>query len=318
MKKKLKNKRPILVTGGSGLIGSYFLKSCTDKLNDIVIISPAHQQMDITDKDSIKRYFELYEPLAVIHLAAFRDATNAEKQRGNKEGSVWKVNVEGSKNISLICKYYESYLVHISTDYVFSGHRKNPGPYSEKDEPKDHEGLLSWYGITKREGEKRVLESSSKVSVVRIGNITRSGNDPELDYIGKILWLYDQKKIYPMFDDQRLTLTYVPGLVDIIVKLLKVRLPGIFHVSTNNLVTPHELANYLIERVYGNKNAIKGVSIDSYLKLNPRRYPKYGGLKSNSTQKKLNINALSWQEVVDIYAAQMRRKKFSKLLVDSK
>lgn len=292
--------RTILVTGGSGLIGSFFLKKFSGKAG-LEIIVPSHQEMDIANLNSVKRYFEKYSPESVINFAAFRNATEAEKQRGDKNGSAWKVNVQGSKNIAKISAEFNSYLIHISTDYVFSGSKKNPGPYLEKDEPNDNEKLLSWYGLTKREAERAVRNNISDLAIIRICNITREQNDPKLDYVGKILWLYDQKNIYPMFNDQYLTLTYIPALVDLITKLLSAKFSGIYHASTTNFVTPYELANYLIEQAYGLKNEIKGVSINSYLKLNPRRYPQFGGLKASFTQRKLGLKFMSWQEVVKRY-----------------
>lgn len=306
-------KRTILLTGGSGLIGSYFIKSYSAGFKHHKIISPSHSEMDITNLNLVKKYFDLYKPEAIVNFAAFRNATEAEKQRGEKNDSAWKINVEGSRNIAEVCKINKTYLVHISTDYVFSGHKKNPGPYLEKDEPYDSERLLSWYGITKREAERSIRENLSKVSIIRIGNITRPNNSPLLDYVGKILWLYDQKKIYPMFADQYLTLTYIPTLADLIIKLLTNKVSGIYHVSTPDLMTPFHLANYLIERVYGLKNQIKATSIDSFLKKNPRRYPKFGGLQVDHTQKKLNLKFKNWQAVVDLYASavkeNLRKKK---------
>lgn len=300
--------RSILFTGGSGLIGSYFLNTYS-KIKNHKIVSPSHQQMDVTNIDSIKSYFDKYNPAVVVHFAAFRNATEAEKQRGDKSGGVWKVNVEGGNNIAKVCQQNNCHLIHISTDYVFAGHKKNPGPYSEKDEPKDHERLLSWYGITKREAERRILEKLDNVSIVRICNITRPGNILELDYVGKILWLYNKGKIYSMFDDQYLTLTYIPNLAEVIVKFAISKLRGIYHVSTLNLTTPYNVANYLIEKMYGRKNAIKPASIDSYLKKYPRRYPKWGGLRAVLTQQKMGLKFMNWEKAVDSFVEFFKKNE---------
>ncbi len=292
--------KKILVTGGSGLIGSYFLE-IAKKNKDFKIIAPSHRVMDITKLDSVNKFFREYRPDAVVHFAAFRNASIAETQRGDKTDLVWKVNVKGSSNIAKVSQILNSYLIYISTDYVFSGHTHNKGPYHEKSTHTDSNRLLSWYGVTKREGEKAVMAYSLHSSIIRICNISRPGNSPALDYVGKILWLYNQKKIYPMFNDQMLSLTYIPDLVDSIFKVIDKELSGIFHVSTKDLVTPHELANYLIEKVTGKKNQIPGISIDKYLKDNPKRYPKYGGLNMSLSEKHLGINAISWKQVVDKY-----------------
>lgn len=301
--------KKILLTGGSGLIGSYFKESYSSIFKDHKVLSPTHKEMDVTNLNSVKKYFEKNQPQIVIHFAAFRDATLAEKQRGDKAGSVWKVNVEGSRNIVKVCKELKIYLIHISTDYVFSGHHKKPGPYFEKDETNHNSTLLSWYGVTKREAEIAVRDKLRDFAIIRICNITRPLNNPKLDYIGKILWLYDQNKIYPMFNDQLLTLTYIPSLVESIIKLIRLKLSGVFHVSTNDLVIPVDLAQYLIKKAGNKKINIQGISIDNYLRLNPRRYPKNGGLSVGLTQKKLGLDFGSWKDAVDSYVKDINKRK---------
>lgn len=309
MSSKTTARKKILITGGSGLIGSYFLKCYSERFKDNDIIYPCRNEMDVIRIDTIKRCFEKYRPEIVVHLAAFRDASLAEKERGDKNGNVWKVNVEGTKYMARVCNQYKSFLIHISTDYIFSGHRKNPGPYEENAKFKDSDRLLSWYGLTKREAERVVLDNIKQTSIIRICNITWPGNEPKMDYIGKILQLYLDKKIYPLFDDQYLTLSYIPTLVKIIIKLLIIKLPGIYHVSTTDICTPHKIAEHLIERFSGVHHVIPSTSIKSYLNKYPRRYPQFGGLRTDITQKRLGIPFTTWQEVVNSYESNIKIKK---------
>ncbi|MEK7450371.1 MAG: sugar nucleotide-binding protein, partial [Patescibacteria group bacterium] len=236
-----------LFMGGNGLIGSYIVAHYLRLVDSRRILSPSHKKFDITDSSAVSHYFKLHKPSIVINLAAHRNASTAELQRGDKEGSVWKANVIGAKNIAKACKTYGSYLIHISTDYVFSGHKDNPGPYSEKDTPEKNDNLLSWYGITKREGESAILNTLSNAAIIRINNVTRPNNrDLKLDYIGKFLWLYEQEKLYPIFGDQYVTLTYIPSITQIITKLIKTKKTGIYHAASIDVCTPFELAYYAI------------------------------------------------------------------------
>lgn len=71
-----------------------------------------------------------------------------------------------------------------------------------------------------------------------------------------------------MFNDQYLTLTYINEVTETLKALLAKRPIGIFHTSSVNVFTPYKLANYLIEKARGIKNAVKSISIESFLKDN--------------------------------------------------
>jgi dTDP-4-dehydrorhamnose reductase len=290
----------ILVTGGSGLIGQYVCAAPEIK-KQAKLFAPTHQQLNTADTSAVKGLFTDFKPNIVIHLAAHRNATTAEEQRGDKKGSVWLSNVIGTKNIALAAQKHQAYLIHISTDYVFSGHESRPGPYQEDDVPEENDELLSWYGISKREAERVIQATLSEAAIIRINNVTQPKYIHHLDYIGKILWLFNQKKLYPLFNDQSITLTYIPLITKMMARLMKTRQTGVFHAASIDRCTPHQLANYLIQKYHSLDQAVVATSIDQYLHQSPRRYPKHGGLRTELTQEKLKLRFMSWQEIVDAF-----------------
>lgn len=291
-------KQTILITGASGLVGSSFIEGVAgNKIGTLVC--PSHDQMDISKESSVRKLIEEHKPDTIINFAAHRNANTAEDQSGIKTASAWMTNVNGAKNLAELSGNYGIYLIHISTDMVFSGYETDKGPYSENDTPENNLEKLSWYGWTKRLAEKEILSKKINASIVRIGNVTKPIYDPNLDYVGKILWLYDKDKLYPLFDDQHITLTHIPDLTQLIVKLVENKLSGIFHVASSDLVTPFQLAEYLLLKARSKESIVKRTSIDEFLKKMPNRYPKFGGLKSQFTQEKLGIKFRSWQEIVD-------------------
>lgn len=303
-------RQTILITGASGLIGSGFIndlaknkfaKPMKQVLSSRIggLIIPSHEQMDITNYLSIKKFVDKYKPDVIVNFAAHRDANTAEEQRGDKKGSAWMTNVIGVENVVKICKLYKIRLIHISTDYVFGGYEDKKGPYSEKDLPESDKKRLSWYGWTKNLAEKIVLAGCQDSCVVRIGNVVRPVYDPKLDYVGKVLWLYDQNKLYPIFNDQFITLSYIPEIALVIEKLLEKKISGIFHAASQDLATPFDIAEYLLLKSRSKKDVVKKSSIDQFFKKNLNRYPKYGGLKTKETQKKLGIRFSTWREIVD-------------------
>lgn len=289
--------KSILITGHGGFIGSNYYRFVSQK-SPSGIITPRHDELDILDRETLKRFFASYRPDVMINFAAFRNANVAERERGDSSGLAWRTNVVGVDNISRICEEYGTFLIHISTDMVFSGTAADKGPYSETTKPETNMDYLSWYGWTKAEAE-RTLSENTNVAIIRIGNVTQPIYDPALDYVGKIIYLFDRGELYPLFDDQYITLTSIPFVCQVIDVLVRKKRPGIYHVASRDTFTPYELGTYLIKKMHRKDRAIKRMSITSYLATLPHRYPQYGGLLAHDTEKQLGIAMPSWREIVN-------------------
>lgn len=294
----------ILITGSNGLVGSHFIENYHDQGSTVTVLSPGRKDLDITNQKSVVNFFKLSKPDAIIHFAAFTDVSMAEEERGNKRGSCWIVNVDGTANL-VYAANYQPYFIYISTDVVFSGRKDNPGPYEENHKPEENPNFLSWYGWTKREGERLITNNLKNFVIVRIANPVRARYPSKPDYVRKILKAFDNGRLYPMFDDQYLTLTFIDEVTESLKVLLEKRSLGIFHVSSANVFTPYKLANLLIEKARGVKGAVKGIRIEKFLKDNPSRYPQYGGLKVEETQEKLKLKFMRWEKVIELLAKQL-------------
>lgn len=299
---RISNLNKILVIGGGGFIGSNFLEYSKKKSYEI--LSPSRQELDLNDVDQLKNTFNNFMPDVIVNFAAHRDANSAELQRNDLDGSAWKINVEGVENLRNISGEYGSFIIHISTDMVFPGSKNNPGPYGEYAQPEATSENLSWYGWTKAQGEKILKNNNS--AIIRVGNVTQPIYDPNLDYVGKILYLFDRNSLYPLFNDQYLTLSYIPFIFEIIEILIRNRKIGIFHVASKNTFTPYDLGQYLIKKARGKKNVIEGVRIEEYLDKSPNRYPKYGGLLAEKTARQLGTRLLNWEEIIDLFVEKIQ------------
>ncbi len=301
----------LLVTGGSGLVGSHFVKYYSGKSHCNLILSPNENQLDITSKQSVTSYIKNHEINAVIHFAAFTDVNQSEKQRNDRTGSCWKINVDGTNNLLevILAKNKigkrDIHFIYISTDGVFSGSKDNPGPYAEDKSTENNQNFLSWYGWTKKEAEELVKNNLKDFTIVRISNPVRAVYTGKLDYVRKILYLFDSGKLHPMFTDQYLTLTNIDEITKTLTLVIERNLFGIFHVSSPNIFTPYKLATLLIEKARQKKNVVKQTSIENFLSRNPSRYPQYGGLKVEQTEKKLNLRFLRWEEVIKNLTKQL-------------
>ncbi len=137
----------IIITGGTGLVGNYLSRLLEDE--DVVIVS--RRDFDIASFSSVKGLFYRIKPDVVFHLAAFTDVDKSEEN----PVCAFKTNVNGTNNIAMMADRLKSYVVYISTDFVFDG--KKNSPYRENDTALP----LSLYGKTKLEGE-RIIENTCK------------------------------------------------------------------------------------------------------------------------------------------------------------
>lgn len=294
-----------LVFGTPGLVGSRFVDLIASERQPI---TPEVHEVDITDKSSLAAFFQENEKSfdVVINFAAYTDVNGAEKEKGNEKGLVWQVNVDGAGNVAEMAQKHNKFLVHISTDFVFSGSDENSGPYLEDAKLPETSDKIGWYGWTKLMGEKKVKEVGGRYSIVRISYPFRSHYTQKNDMARKILSLYDEGKLYPMFTDQVMTPTFIDEAVSAIEEICELEKEGIYHLVSSNTTTFYEFASYLLEKARGVKDAVKKGSLKKYLKESGRTpISRLGGLDSRKTQKELGMKFKTWQQAVDEFVEQL-------------
>lgn len=291
------NKEKVLVTGAHGLVGSRFLE-----LNKhFEILSPDLPEFDITDLSNVETVLVGFNPDWIINFAAFTDVNAAELQSGDENGLAWKVNVEGVRN--LLSTFKSNNFIQISTDMVFPGDLSQPGPYAETDTPPDSSEKLTWYGWTKNRAEKLVTERGG--TILRIIYPVRAHFDDKTDYIRGALKKYVDGKMYPLFSDQQICISFIDQIAETLTKIIETDSHGVFHCASDT-TTPYELVTYVVDQLGADASVIKSASIAEFLKTqtNPNRYPVWGGLKTVHTEEELETHFSTWQTVVEYLIGQ--------------
>jgi len=297
-------KKNIYITGSHGLVASRFVELA---LKDFNLITPEIGELDITDGKAVFDYFKDKDVSSIINFAAYTDVSSAEGERDDKNGACWKVNTEAVSNLIDLSREKNAHLIHISTDMVFPGSKEYPGPYSESQGPETSSEKLTWYGYTKAQAEELVKnKQGNRATILRLIYPVRSTFPGKLDYLRKPLMLYDQGKLYPMFTDQQISISFIDEICDALNVIIKGGVRGVFHASSKDTTNPFEIVSYLIEKARGVKGAVKPLLLDDFIKTtnNSVRYPKYGGLKVEETEKTLGIKYGSWKQIIDILIEQ--------------
>ncbi|HUG61490.1 MAG TPA: dTDP-4-dehydrorhamnose reductase, partial [Methylomirabilota bacterium] len=144
----------ILVTGFSGQVATALRLAARPGLDIVALGRPA---LDLTDPAGVESAIAALRPDAIISAAAYTAVDAAETDAP----AAFAVNAAGPGHVGRAAAAIGAPVVHISTDYVFSGDARTP--YGESDKP----APLGVYGATKLEGERRVLAAQPRGAVLR-------------------------------------------------------------------------------------------------------------------------------------------------------
>lgn len=301
-------KKQIIATGISGLVGSRIVELLQNKF-DFISFS-LDTGVDITHFNLLKLKFNQFpQAEIVLHLAAFTDVNAAWQQNEDKNGSCYKVNVLGSKNIAQLCKKYNKYLIHISTDFVFDGKKRTS--YTEKDKPNP----IEWYGKTKYLAELEVEKSGCRYVILRIAFPFKAKfaskklePNPKLDLVRKIINKFKKREELKMFTDQIITPTFIDDIARVIEKCIKLRPEGILHCVGSTSLSPYELACKVVDVFRFDSSLIKKAKLENYLKENPYARPRQKNLtiSNKKLEKELGIKMLSINEALKKMKEQIK------------
>ncbi|MGA7135396.1 MAG: sugar nucleotide-binding protein, partial [Mycobacterium sp.] len=155
----------LVIAGGGGQVGSFLAAEAIRRGRDVLALTSS--QWDITDP---KRAGEIVQAGdVVVNCAAYTAVDDAEAN----QATAYAVNATGPEYLAEACARAGARMVHISTDYVFSGDFGDaaPRPY----EPGDETRPLSVYGQTKLSGELAVLAALPLAVVVRTAWVYTGG-----------------------------------------------------------------------------------------------------------------------------------------------
>jgi dTDP-4-dehydrorhamnose reductase len=144
----------VLVTGAQGQVGYELLQRAPD---GFTVFGYGSQDLDISKAEQVRTVFEAVKPELVINAAAYTAVDKAETDFER----AYAVNSDGVGLLAAAAEKLSIPLLHISTDYVFSGDGEKP--YTTDDITKP----TGVYGLSKLAGEAQLLEQCSRHLVLR-------------------------------------------------------------------------------------------------------------------------------------------------------
>jgi len=199
----------VLITGGTGVLGKELKILFSENL------SPTHDELDITNKQSVFDFFKKNNIDSIIHTAALTKVRVCEEN----QSLAWNVNVNGTKNLvdAVLQSDHDIDFTYVSTACVFDGHS---GMYTENSIPYPE----NFYSLTKLLGEFEVNKLPNALII-------------RTNFIPKKPWPYERA-----FTDRFGTYLFADQVANGINDVMKEKLTGIVHVVGDKKMSVFELA----------------------------------------------------------------------------
>jgi dTDP-4-dehydrorhamnose reductase len=234
----------LLITGAKGQLGTQLINILKNMKSELGPINSAYKNIevvgiDIDDLDisnliQVREYLNKIKPDVIINSAAF---TNVDGCEANID-LAFKANSLGPRNLAIVSEEIGAKLLHISTDYIFSG--VGTVPYKEYDLPDPQ----SVYGKTKLQGEEYVKQFSSKYFIIRTAWLYGyNGNN----FVKTIMKAAKEKGKLEVVDDQRGNPTNAEDLAHHLIKLALSEEYGVYHCTGTGECTWYDFAVKIVE-----------------------------------------------------------------------
>ncbi|MFI3200899.1 MAG: dTDP-4-dehydrorhamnose reductase [Eubacteriales bacterium] len=279
--------KKIMVTGCNGQLGRAINQEVKGK-KDICICNTDVDDLDITRLEDVITYVEQEKPDYIINCAAHTAVDACETQ----EESAYRINAIGPRNLSIAANQVSATMVHISTDYVFSGDDNKK--YNEFDQV-NPQGV---YGKTKLVGENFVKEFAKKYFILRTAWLYGEGKN----FVQTMLRLSETNDTVRVVGDQFGTPTSTKELAKAIIKLLKTREYGTYHATCEGECSWSEFAQEIFKLARKDVK-VEAITTEEYNAQTKR--PAYSVLENYMFALTTDIKFAHWQEALAEYMEQL-------------
>ena len=293
-------KLKFLVTGSAGLVGQQVVKYLS-KSNQVFSCynesKPEYGdsvKMDLKNYEMISSVLTEIKPDVVIHLGAMTGVALCEKEKT----SASEINTKATEIIAKECSKLNSFLVYVSTDYVFDG---NFGMYKEDDVANP----LGFYGKSKLEGEKAVQNFSTNWCIARTS--TPFGLHPTKKSFP--MWVIENLQKQKQIDvliDQFTSPTYIPNLSRMLIEISERRITGIIHVAGASKISRYQMASMVSDKLNLDGTLLKQISMNKMKWVAQR--PKDSSLDVSRASSILNEKPQKIDQSLNLFIDEMKSK----------
>lgn len=223
----------VVITGAGGMLGQDLVAAADAVHHDVVGLT--REQLDITDEFAVRETFRRELPAVVINAAAYTDVDGSE----SNEDDAYRINDYGAGVVAAAAAEVSAKVVHVSTDYVFDGAKREP--YVESDET----NAIGVYGKSKLAGEHKVMAANPRHLIVRTSWLFGLGGK---NFVDTMLGLAEKQKEILVVADQVGCPTYSRQLAEAIVETIDFERLGIMHICGGDNCSWYEFAKEIFRQ----------------------------------------------------------------------
>lgn len=272
----------VLITGARGQLGQSLRERAPE---DWEVIFTDSKTLDITNSTTVDAMIQGFQPEIIVNTAAYTNVDQAE----HEPQQAFAVNAHGVANLAQAAQKVDSRLIHISTDYVFSGNTDQPYTYLDAPNPSNV------YGKSKLAGELLALSLCDKTTIVRTSWVfSEHGRNFVPAVINKLL----DNQTVEIYENNIGTPTYAGALADYIIELAETQNPKkVVHYCSNVVVNRAELADMIAHQLSIQTHNSYTIKVTAPISLSNSTHtvrPDYSALQStqNTFDKEQTVTAL--------------------------
>ncbi len=225
-------KSKLVVVGAGGRLGAALMREYGENFE---VLGFNHAQLDLGNLELLRSTLMPLKFDVLINSAAQTNVDRCETHRDE----AFLLNAEGPRMLAEICKECAAKMIHVSTDYVFDGEKREP--YTEEDPAKP----ISAYGESKRAGEERVLATDDGHLVLRVSWVF--GPDRP-SFVDNILKRARENEKVEAVTDKFSTPTYTRDIAKMLPAFFSTASPsGILHYANAGACSWQEYAQWALD-----------------------------------------------------------------------
>jgi len=279
----------IVIVGAGGRLGAALARVYAPEFE---VRGYTHADIDLT---SLHRLRELLRPVKfdlLINSAALTNVDYCEVHRDE----AFIINAEAPRILAELCDEKNAKLIHISTDYVFDGKRRQP--YREEDEAIP----ISVYGESKREGEIHVLRASGRHLVARASWVF--GPDRP-SFVDQVIQRARETSEVAAVADKFSTPTYTLDLARWLRAAWEKDLSGLLHLVNRGQCSWQQYAQYAIDYCHQHRipllaNRVGKLKLSEMKNFIAQR-PVHTVLSTSTFVRHTGVEPRDWREAVAEY-----------------
>lgn len=277
----------VVVTGARGLVGRAVSEHCAAVGDEV--FSYGHRDLDITDREAVRRVILSNRPDVVINCAAWTNVDGCESD----EKRAFAANAAGPENLAAASKEAECIFITISTDYVFDGAKS--GFYTQLDEPNPE----SVYAASKLEGERLSALAYDRSIIVRTGYVFGPGG---INFLSTVVERIKKGERLKAISDTYGTPTYAKDLAVRLRELAEKNVAGTYHVVNSGPGVSFEEFTRKAVALIGNREVVVE-SISSAALNRPAKRPRNSRMRCLLTEK-IGLPPLrDWESALEEFSA---------------